>query len=194
MLRLLLSSALLTSAAYGQQSQKDTEEAVFVQGVLRTSPDKLSQAQINRFLYRIPPSKLPSELQGAYFQKRDAIMGAGLHRKFQVDEEPQAKKAVKPANPNTAKALLAAGYEEIDTAELNWLSRETKCNQAQLEEHSTLKIVIELGRDKKKSLRYFLQPKDPFFAAVANYRKGHKDIRGSRVFGTKSYSFCGGKP
>lgn len=196
MIQALLTVFFLFPGAYAQAPQgQDAEAAAFVQQILRTPPQKLSQAQVSRFLYRVQPAALPPELQQAYFQRRDVIMGAGLHRKFQAEEEPQAKKKPKPQPPaNTAKALLAAGYEEIDSAEFGWLSRETKCTQAQLEEHTTLKVVVELGKDKKKTLRYFLQPKDPLFAAVANYRKGHKDLRGTRLFGTKSSSLCTGKP
>ena len=148
------------------ESEK-ANQLMFVQQVLRTPLQRLSQRQISQFLYRVAPAALPAELQQAYFQKRDSIMAAGLHRSFQVDEEPRPKRAAKPVGKESgSKALLAAGYAEISSGELSWLSKETKCTQAQLEEHATLQIVVEMGSDKKKSLRYFLHSKDPFFAAV----------------------------
>ena len=190
-------SAQMQAPADGGAVLSDREKAsqqMFVQQVLRTPLQRLSRPQINQFLYRVAPAALPAELQQAYFQKRDAIMGAGLHRSFRLEEEPRPKRAPKPAgNPNSSKALLAAGYAEITSGELAWLMRETQCTSAQLEENATLRIVAEMGSDKKKALRYFLHSKDPFFAAVVNYRTGHKDIRGSRLFGTKSQSFCGRK-
>ena len=183
--------------ASGGPALAESEKAsqlMFVQQVLRTPLQRLSQRQVSQFLYRVAPSALPAELQQAYFQKRDAMMAAGLHRSFQVDEEPQPKRAAKPVGKQSgSKALLAAGYAEINSGELAWLSKETKCTQTQLEERATLKVVLEMGSDKKKALRYFLHSKDPFFAAVANYRTGHKEIRGTRLFGTKAQSFCGGK-
>ncbi|MEI8190875.1 MAG: hypothetical protein WCI75_14265 [candidate division NC10 bacterium] len=184
-------------ASGGGPAISESEKAnqlMFVQQMLRTPLQSLSQRQINRFLYRVAPSALPADVQQTYFQKRDAIMGAGLHRSFQAEEEPRPKRAPKSeGRENSAKALLAAGYEEIDSGEAAWLSRQTKCTQAQLEEHATLKVVVEMGRDKKKALRYFLHSKDPFFAAVANYRAGHKEIGGTRLFGSKVQSFCGKK-
>ncbi|MBI5242379.1 MAG: hypothetical protein HY922_01690 [Elusimicrobia bacterium] len=193
-LLLAVSFALPLRSAAAASEGDNASQAAFVQQVLRTPLERLSQEQINRFLYRVAPRNLPAQAQQAYFQKRDSIMAAGLHRSFQMDEEPEPRKPSKPAaKENSAKALLAAGYKEIDSAELAWLNKQTKCSTAQLEEHSTLKIVVEMGRDKKKTLRYFLHSTDPFFAAVANYRTGRKDIRGTRLFGTKGRSYCGNK-
>jgi len=50
-----------------------------------------------------------------------------------------------------------------------------------------------MGSDKKSAIRYFLHSSDPFMGAVGSYRAGRKDIRGTRLFGTRSESFCGKK-
>lgn len=179
------------------EAQKAAQERFVIQ-MLRTPLKKVSSSQAKRFVYRVTPGYLPENLQKLYFRQRKRMMDRGMHRSAGHAKElsnylKRKKRRKRKVDPNSAKSLLAAGYEELEKPEVRWLSKQTKCSEAELIENSTLKKVMEPGRKKKTVYRYFMWPKDPLFGPVANYRKGHKKIGGTRFFGSKRHSYCGGK-
>lgn len=186
-------------------SEKERKRQEWLVGeVARTPLHRLTRAQVDYFLKNVDPAQLPPKLRKIYFADRADIIEAGLHKKGTTTEEierAQRRKAERKAkrkrkrkrrkvDPNNPESLLKAGYEELEKKEVNWLSKETKCSEQELTEFSTLKIVFGLSKDKKANVRYFMHGKDPLYAAVANFRAGHKKIGGTRVFGSKTRTYC----
>ena len=170
----------------------------FVDKALKTPLHRMTWAQSEYFVNKVKPELLTPAQRRAYYGRRKAVVKAGLHIKPEPPKKKRRKrrrkkKKKKPeADPNSPEALARAGYEEIEHKEVRWLSKETKCSEKELTQFSTLKIVPGISKDGEKGIRYFLQNKDPLFAAVANFRKGRKKIGGTRTFGTKVHSYCKG--
>ncbi|HBL18168.1 MAG: hypothetical protein A2X36_08255 [Elusimicrobia bacterium GWA2_69_24] len=194
---LVLGAALCAAAQQAPQLSEGekNEQRRFVQQMLRKSPGKMTEAEASGFLYRVIPGYLPDILQRAYYKKRDALMEAGLHRRAagagELADQLKAKPAKKAGPPeNSSRALLAAGYEELEKQEVVWLCKQTKCSEAELMDNSTLHVVPEMGKSKKMAVRYFIHPKDPLFGPVANLRAGHEELGGTRTFGSKIGTYC----
>jgi len=185
------------SAGGGPEIKSEPEvQRWFVDRVLDTPLYRMTWAQADYFVRKVNPDLLASEQRSAYFARKKAVIKAGLHKKPEppkrsLPQKTKRRKKVKAKiDMNDPEALLKAGYKEIEHKEYRWLKEETKCSEDQLLEFSTLRIVPGISKKGEKAVRYFLQEKDPLFAAVANFRKGHKKIGGTRTFGSKTHSYC----
>ncbi|MBI4051021.1 MAG: tetratricopeptide repeat protein [Elusimicrobia bacterium] len=106
-----------------------------------------------------------------------------------IPQEPGVPSKNKGDSPEVT-ALRLAGYEEVESPELQWLIQQTGCPQVVLEREFTLRTVQETATDRT---RFFVHGKDMLMAFIARYRAGETQIQGlggTGFFGSGSGRLC----
>ena len=184
----LLSLCLSLPAA---AAAPDKDAAAFVEKFLKIPTADLPIDQIERFL-GIKPEELPARLRKPYKAKK-----LELFTMKHIAEKSKSGSVRMPADDCSAPVevrekdagiLKKAGFEEIWDVEVNYLMSRTKCTMRDLMCEFTLHVVIVMGHGKKAAdKRYFLHPKDPLFALVAEYRASGREKQ-TRFFGLGGFT------
>ncbi|MCX5797254.1 MAG: hypothetical protein NTY77_17320 [Elusimicrobia bacterium] len=180
------SAGALEEAKAEAPAAKDTLE--LVKAFLDTPTEQLPPEFIPEFL-AVKAEDLPKKLQDPFLAKRLELYTfkqISEGKKRGIVRMPEAScSVVQEAKTDKGGVLKMAGYEEITEDEEMWLMKQTKCTEHDLMCEFTLQVFVAKVKAKKSSYTrkfYFLHPKDPIFALVAQYREMGR-IKQTNFFG-----------
>ncbi len=179
---LLISPLAVGRAAAGDKGTADPDDVKLVQLFLKTPTSDLPQEAVPHFL-EIDPESLPKKLQEPYKGKRLELytlkqMSDNKRQKGMIRSPSPTCDVVGEAKSQDIRALLMAGYVEIEGDDVACLMKKTHCTEHGLMCEFSLQIVEQ----KKKGRRYFLYGNDPLMIFLAECRPGAEKHGNSNFF------------
>ncbi|MFA5140139.1 MAG: hypothetical protein WC728_12985 [Elusimicrobiota bacterium] len=204
---LAASLALLLPVSVAAKKAKPADEPFtastgtvkLVERFVKTEIGDLPPEQIPEFV-SIDPKTLPSKLRPQFQARRaelmslkrlsDQRMRPAFRRLGKEGEKVQCE--VEEGSQQYVDSLRSMGFEQISKSEEDFLMEKTKCSECELQEESSMIIVLVPGKKKDEPpTRYlFMSSSDPLFALVAVYRQGKESTTGTNFFGIGMTPFC----
>lgn len=195
MIPLLFLAAVVTAAPV----PADTETVKLVEEWTAAPVAELPPEEIDDFL-KIDPESLPASLrpryQGRALELRTLRHLAAGRRKGAVRIPEEDCAAPKEAKGENIQQLKLAGYQEIMEAEAQYLLKNTKCTERQLQCEFSVTFLQEkdegVGPRRRVAAarrRSFIHPRDPLMALIMELRT-HGRRRNTDFFGLSSFPTC----
>jgi len=182
-----------------EKSAASPETLEMVDAFLKAKTEDLPADFIPAFM-EVDPKSLPSRMRDRFLAKREELRAlgrvaqshkkAGLRRLGKKEEEAQC--VYKEGSEQLVRMMKQTGFSPISDTEEEWLVKETKCTECELQEEFSLTIYFVPAKKKggRPTRHLLLHEKDILMGMVGRYRNGAETAFGTKFFGVGMTPAC----